>query len=89
MRMLVLMVCAFLGACQTCQPLTVVETQEVKVPVAIKCKVKRPMKPQGIDPAILQADTYDKVVAIMRENVDLLAYSKELNAALDACSEPE
>lgn len=84
-----LILCCLIAGCATCEPRTVIETQEVKVPIAIKCKVKRPDPPKYITDQPIPAGLYNQVTAIMKENIELLAYTHALSVALDACSDPE
>lgn len=89
MRLFLLCVVLALVGCQTCPVTPVVEVQEVKVPVVVKCRVKRPSPPDPYPVGIMSRDTYDKVMAIASKLVATQAYANELLVALNACSEPE
>lgn len=75
------------GLCPKPEPITVV--QEVKVPVPVRCKVKAPTPPVPVTKQPAPATVYGKVAAIMKEDNDYRAYSKELEAVLASCADLE
>ncbi len=84
MRLLILL-CALLASCGGG---AIVHTPvEVKVPVAVKCKVSKPVAPSNPYKGVSDTSLYSTTVLLIKENVDYILYSKKLEAALEACSE--
>lgn len=63
--------------------------QEVKVPVPVKCKVKKPIPPESkVEAADLEkTNTYVKVKLLAEDADAYRFYSKEVGAALAQCAE--
>jgi len=72
-----------------CATKTVPVPVTVKVPVAVKCKATLPAKPElPFDIITEDAPLFDKVQALLKQNFFLKAYSTELEAIAQICSEP-
>lgn len=83
-----LLVAALHGCALT--PSKIVEVPvEVKVPVPVRCKVKKPVPPASITDAEIPPGFFDRGVALIKEGNDFRLYSKELEAALSACADFE
>lgn len=86
MRILALFIPVLLVACATTDPAISVETQTVKIPVAVPCKAKIPDAPifnfDTIDPA---QDIFEKTKILLADRKLHLGYEAELVAALNSC----
>ena len=86
MRFLMLLLPLSLIACATTDPTISVETQIVKVPVAVPCKAAIPVVPtfsfDTIDPA---QDIFEKTKILLSDRKLHLGYEAELLAALNSC----
>lgn len=91
MKSLLFCVVIVLGGCVTnppkCDPVTVV--QEVKVPVAIKCKVDFPSRPITDLKSVMPLGLYEKGVFIIKEDQAYREYAALLEAALKSCADPK
>lgn len=87
MRILLVALVVLLSGC-VCNPERVVTVpQEVEVPVPVRCSVKFPTPPKKLVVEALGPSVRDRVVALIQENDDYRAYSKELEAALASCAD--
>jgi len=87
MKLIALASCLVLSACGA-PTKVVMQPQEVLVPVVTRCKVKYPVKPPELTAERIPSGFYERVVLILKENVDYRQYSLELEAALGACADP-
>ena len=86
MRRLAFIIPILLVGCATTDPAISVQTQEVKIPIAIPCKAKIPEVPvfnmNKIDPS---QDIFEKTKALLADINLHLGYEAELLAALNSC----
>lgn len=86
---LIAMILLFMTGCTHTpekDPITV--PVEVKVPIAIKCKIENPKPPEvDIGKLAIPKSLDEMGILLMRENEENRRYANELKAALDQCSE--
>jgi hypothetical protein len=71
-----------------CCPAPLTKTQIVEVPVVVKCKAKNVAPPELPYDALSESATlFEKTRALLIQNYNLKAYSTELKAEVEGCSE--
>lgn len=74
------------GCCTTPDPITIVETVEVKVPVRVECPVEMPRRAAYAAEALTAESTdFDKIRALLVERRQRDTAEEELRALLAVC----
>lgn len=87
MRVLLVLLVLFLSGCLSTPERVITVPQEVKVPVQVRCTVAYPTPPKKLVVGALGPSLVERVVALIQENDDYRAYSRELEVALSACAD--
>lgn len=88
MKILMLLLVVALSGCAMCpQKEHQVVVQEVKVPVAVRCKVGKPPPLEEVPSLSTTTSLYERSVLLIKELEAHRARSKELEAALTECAD--
>ena len=79
----------FIGGCATTQPQETIRyvTQEVKIPIPVKCQTPTPEKPDFSFPKLQEdSDLFEKVKSLLADRNLNLGYEEKLLTALQSCN---
>jgi hypothetical protein len=75
-----------LSGCATPEPGIKIETQIVKVPIAVPCKATIPSKPEfNFDKLTIDEDIFVKIRSLLADRLLYRGHETELLAALNSC----
>lgn len=81
--------CAAAGLCVVLAGCGVAPLQPVKTPIAVECRVQRPVRPAMPTEALSLGVDLDRFSTAAMAEIELReGYELELNAALDTCTSP-
>lgn len=83
-----LLLITFVSGCATTQPQETIRyvTQEVKVPIPVKCQTPTPDKPDFSFPKLQEdSDLFEKVKSLLSDRNLHLGYEDQLLTALQSC----